>query len=173
MVTIFFPVMIWYYEENTRHLICHAYYFAAIESLSPLIMRLAATDSSVVLWMSVLYVCLMLFWMFIYVFYYENDLLVVLFFIMKIFVYLILALLFYNKMNVSSNPELLLLGLYFNSYYYIIYLYDQEDQAVDNEEETNEPEVPVETRVINPEPETDIDRYTLPSYEESFNYPNV
>ena len=160
--------MIWYYEENTRHLICHAYYFAAIESISPLFMRLATTDSSLFLWMSFF---LMLFSMFILPFYHANDLLVILFFMLKIFVYLILAYLFYNKMNVSSNPELLLLGLYFNSYYYIIYLYDQEDQAVDNEEETNEPEVPVETRVINPEPETD--RYSLPSYEESFNYPNV
>ena len=113
----------------------------------------------------------MLFSMFILPFYHANDLLVILFFMLKIFVYLILAYLFYNKMNVSSNPELLLLGLYFNSYYYIIYLYDQEDQAVDNEEETNEPEVSVETRVITAGPETDTD--SLPSYAESFNYPNV
>ena len=103
---------------------------------------------------------------------YGNNLSVKLIFLMKNFVYMILVLLFYNEeFTVSSNPELILLGLYFNSYY-IIYI-NIHYNAEATEEEINHPDDSTQPTVMsNPRNETDR-RDSLPTYEESFNYPNL
>ena len=175
-----------YYKRNTSDLRYHAYYFAAIESVSPLIITLSATDYSlfIIHWItSIIYSLLMLFFILILSSLYGNNLSVKLkIFLMKNVVYMILASLFYHEeFTVSSNPELILLGFYFNSFY-VIYINIQnngENNGEVTEEEINDPDDSTRSTVAsNPRNETDRRdrrdrRDSLPSYEESFNYPNL
>ena len=103
---------------------------------------------------------------------YGNNFVVKLIFLLKNFVYMILVVLFYTEIfTVSSNPELILLGLYFNSFY-IIYL-NTKNNGEDPQEQINHPEDPERPTVMSTNPTSETDRDSLPSYEESFNYPNV
>jgi len=91
-------------------------------------------------------------------------------FLFKIFVWLGLSVVYYrDTFSLTYDPELLLLGLYFNGFYIIEYGINK-NQAGDTEEEINDPEVP--TVLSTPISETDRDRDSLPSYQESFNFPN-
>ena len=153
--------MLRYYERNTSDLIHHAYYFALIESFSPLFIRLCIP--SVINMVS--YIMLILSSL------YGNNFVVKLIFLLKNFVYMILVVLFYTEIfTVSSNPELILLGLYFNSFYIIL---NTKNNGEDPEEQINHPEDPERPTVMSTNPTSETDRDSLPSYEESFNYPNV
>ena len=77
-----------------------------------------------------------------------------------------------DTFSLSSDPELILLGLYFNGFY-IIYLIIKNNRE-DTEEQINDPEDPTRPTPLSTDPtnsETDGGDI-LPSYEESFNYPN-
>ena len=92
------------------------------------------------------------------------------FFLLKIIVCVLLTVVYYlDTFSLSYDPEFLLLGFYFNGFYIIVYFIDK-NQVDETGEEINDPEVPT---VLNiPSSDTDRDRDILPSYEESFNFPN-
>ena len=103
-----------------------------------------------------------------------NNLSVKFVFLMKIVVYMILVVSFYSEIfSVSSNPELILLGLYFNSFYTIYYSSTKNNGTEDTEEQINDPEDPTGPTELSTNPTSETDRDSLPSYEESFNYPTV
>ena len=64
------------------------------------------------------------------------------------------------------------MGLYFNSFYFI---YTKlKNNSEENEEQINDPEEPTGPTLLTTDPtsETETERDILPTYEESFNYPN-
>merc|ERR1712183_608038 len=159
-----------YYEANISGLLYHVYYLAAIESILNGILFIVNTLTLAVSTLSILFFSVML--TFIAMLRKPKEK-----FSMKIILLLKVILCaaqtivyYLGTFSLTSDPELILLGLYFNCFY-MMYLIIKKNETV---EENNDPEDPTAPRVVSSNPaSSETDRGdSLPSYEESFNYPN-
>ena len=168
-------ISIKYYEANTSGLLNHVYYFSVIESILSVISLIANILNEfgyISMTLSILFFLVM----FTFIAILRNPekkhpLEIIL--LLKMIVCTALTIVYYlETFSLTSDPELLLLVLYFNGFY-MIYI-KTKNNVEDTEEGINDPEDSTRPTLLstNPTSETESIRDSLPSYEESFNFPN-
>ena len=172
----FVSAKIKYYETNISGLLCHVYIFTAIETFLShiwLLHRSLIDFGPITMTISLIFVFVM--WTFFVMLrkpgkkgsWKRIEIILPL----KIVVCTALTVVYYlDTFSLSNDPEVLLMGLYFNSFYFI---YTKlKNNSEETEEQINNPEEPTGPTLLTTDPTSETERDILPTYEESFNYPN-
>ena len=168
----FFSGRIKYYERDTSGLRHHVYYLAAIESILAVISLIFNIMNAFLLTSSILFFLVMI----TFIALLRNPKkkgLIEIILLTKLMLCAAVTFVYYylNKFSPISDPELFLLVLYFNGFYMTYHIIQNYGEVT--EEEINDPEDPPRATPLSTLPTSETDtRDSLPSYEESFNYPN-
>ena len=172
VLMFFFSVRINHYETNIGGLLYHVYYFAAIECILSVISLIVNIFNKYV-YISMILSILSLLVMFAFIAILRNpevkkhSLEIIL--LLKMIVCSALTVVYYiETFNLIFDPELVLLLLYFNGFYMIYIKTRNNGEDTGAGEAMNNPEDPTRPALLSTNPTRD----SLPSYEESFNFPN-